>query len=99
MAVIRNIRGGTVGLNEEDRLMIARLLVKAGYAVKIGYRTIPGNAKTLFEGLLKLVRSLALQIGRSTDCGFWDILRRTLNGKSKRRLMLPTRRCLSCTTR
>jgi endonuclease YncB( thermonuclease family) len=45
MAVIRNIRGGTVGLNEEDRLMIARLLVKAGYAVKIGYRTIPGNAK------------------------------------------------------
>ena len=25
--------------------MIARLLVKAGYAVKIGYRTIPGNAK------------------------------------------------------
>lgn len=45
MAIIRNVRGGTVGLNEEDRLMIARLLVKAGYAVKIGYRTIPGNAK------------------------------------------------------
>ena len=44
MAIIRNVRGGTVGLNE-DRLMIARLLVKAGYAVKIGYRTIPGNAK------------------------------------------------------
>lgn len=45
MAIIRNVRGGTVGLNEEDRLMIARLLVKAGYSVKIGYRTIPGNAK------------------------------------------------------
>lgn len=45
MAIIRNVRGGTVGLNEEDRLMIARLLVKAGYTVKIGYRTIPGNAK------------------------------------------------------
>ena len=45
MAVIRNIRGGTVGLNEEDRLMIARLLVNAGYNVNIGYRTIPGNAK------------------------------------------------------
>ena len=61
------------------------------------------SCKTLFEGLLKLVRSPVLQIGRSpvlqigrsTDCGFWDILRRTLNGKSKRRLMLPTRRCLS----
>ncbi len=45
MAIIHNVRGGTVGLNEEDRLMIARLLVKAGYSVKIGYRTIPGNAK------------------------------------------------------
>ena len=38
MAIIHNVRGGTVGLNEEERLMIARLLVKAGY-------TIPGNAK------------------------------------------------------
>ncbi len=45
MSIIRNVRGGTVGLNEEERLMIARLLVKAGYTVKIGYRTIPGNAK------------------------------------------------------
>lgn len=31
MAIIHNVRGGTVGLNEEERLMIARLLVKAGY--------------------------------------------------------------------
>ena len=45
MAIIHNVRGGTAGLNEEDRLMIARLLVKAGYTVKIGYRMIPGNAK------------------------------------------------------
>ena len=39
MAVIRSIRGGTAGLNEENRLQIARLLIKAGYSV------IPGNAK------------------------------------------------------
>lgn len=31
MAVIRSIRGGTAGLNEEERLTIARLLIKAGY--------------------------------------------------------------------
>ena len=34
MAAIRSIRGGTAGLNEEDRLQIARLLIKAGYSVK-----------------------------------------------------------------
>ena len=45
MAVIRSIRGGTAGLNEEDRLTIARLLIKAGYSVRIGYREIPGNTK------------------------------------------------------
>ena len=45
MAVIRSIRGGTAGLNEEDRLQIARLLIKAGYSVRIGYQVIPGNAK------------------------------------------------------
>lgn len=45
MAVIRSIRGGSAGLNEEDRLKIANLLVKAGYSVKIGYREIPGNTK------------------------------------------------------
>ena len=31
--------------NEEDRLQIARLLIKAGYSVRIGYQVIPGNAK------------------------------------------------------
>ena len=40
MAVIRSIRGGTAGLNEENRLQI-----KAGYSVRIGYQVIPGNAK------------------------------------------------------
>ncbi len=39
MAVIRSIRGGSAGLNEEDRLMLAGLLVKAGY------QSVPGNAK------------------------------------------------------
>ena len=45
MAVIRSIRGGIAGLNEEDRLTLAGLLVKAGYRVQIGYRVVPGNTK------------------------------------------------------
>ncbi len=45
MAVIRSIRGGSAGLNEEDRLTLAGLLVKAGYRVQIGYRVVPGNVK------------------------------------------------------
>lgn len=45
MAIIRNIRGGTAGLNEEDRLSIAKLLIKAGYSVRIGHQVIPGNTK------------------------------------------------------
>ena len=45
MAAIKSVRGGTAGLNEEDRLQIARLLIKAGYSVRIGYQVIPGNAK------------------------------------------------------
>ena len=45
MAVIRSIRGGSAGLNEEYRLALAGLLIKAGYAVRIGHREIPGNAK------------------------------------------------------
>lgn len=45
MAVIRSIRGGSAGLNEEDRLALAGLLIKAGCAVRIGHREIPGNAK------------------------------------------------------
>lgn len=45
MAIIKSIRGGSAGLNEDDRLAIAKLLIKAGYTVKIGYRVIPGNTK------------------------------------------------------
>ena len=45
MPIIRSIRGGTAGLNEDDRLAIAKFLIKAGYAVRIGYRLIPGNTK------------------------------------------------------
>ena len=35
MAVIRNVRGGSAKWNEDDRLQLANLLVKAGYRVKI----------------------------------------------------------------
>lgn len=40
---IRSIRKGSVQWNEEDRLAIATLLIKAGYSVKIGRQTIPGQ--------------------------------------------------------
>lgn len=45
MAVIRNIRGGSAKWNEDDRLTLANLLVKAGYKVNIDYRLIEGDAK------------------------------------------------------
>lgn len=45
MAVIRNVRGGTVGWNEEDRLSLANILIKAGYTVRIDHRLIPGEVK------------------------------------------------------
>ena len=41
--VIRNVRNGSVKLNEEDRLQMGMLLLKAGYKVKIDYRTVPGE--------------------------------------------------------
>ena len=49
--IIRSIRKGNVQWNEEDRLQIGTLLLKAGYAVHIGRQAIPGqsdkqNAKT-----------------------------------------------------
>lgn len=43
--VIKNIRKGSARWNEEDRLQIAALLIKAGYTVKIDYLPIPGDAK------------------------------------------------------
>lgn len=45
MAVIRNVRGGTVGWNEEDRLALAKILIKAGYNVRISHQLIPGETK------------------------------------------------------
>lgn len=45
MAIIRSIRGGSAGLNEEDRLTIAKLLLKAGYTVRILHRDAPWNTK------------------------------------------------------
>lgn len=43
MPEIRSIRKGSAKMNEEDRLQLATLLVKAGYTVKIDYRTVPGD--------------------------------------------------------
>lgn len=40
--IIRSIRKGSAQWNEEDRLQIATLLVKAGYSVRIGRQTVPG---------------------------------------------------------
>ena len=47
--VIKNVRGGSVKWNEEDRLQLATLLVKAGYTVKIEYRPVPGDARNRKE--------------------------------------------------
>lgn len=41
--IIRSIRKGSAQWNEEDRLQIATLLVKAGYSVRIGRPTDPGQ--------------------------------------------------------
>ena len=52
MAVIRNIRGGSAMWNDEDRLQLATLLVKAGYRVKIDYQPVPGDAKNRKEHVI-----------------------------------------------
>ena len=41
--VIRSIRKGSAQWNEEDRLKIATLLLKAGYSVRIGRQQIPDS--------------------------------------------------------
>lgn len=43
--IIRSIRGGSAGLNEEDRLQLANLLIKAGYTVRLRHQVVPNNAK------------------------------------------------------
>lgn len=43
--IIRSIRKGSVQWNEEDRLQLATLLVKCGYAVKLSNRVVPGKTE------------------------------------------------------
>lgn len=47
--VIRSIRKGSAQWNEEDRLKIETLLLKAGYSVRIGRQQIEssGNKKQM----------------------------------------------------
>ena len=52
MGEIRRIRKGSVKLNEEDRLKIGELLLKAGYTVKIDYQPIPGSTKNQKEHVI-----------------------------------------------
>lgn len=40
---VRSIRKGSVQWNEEDRLQLATLLIKCGYAAKITHRVVPGQ--------------------------------------------------------
>lgn len=42
--IIRNIRKGSVQWNEEDRLKMAEILLKAGYVVRIKRQNIPAEA-------------------------------------------------------
>ncbi|NSE39942.1 siphovirus Gp157 family protein [Dorea longicatena] len=105
--LIRELNGVTSVINEEIERLKARKDVISNnadrvkkYLEKAMIDTGKRKFKTALFGFnIQLVRLPVLQIGRSTGCGFLDILRRILSGKSKRRLMLPTRRCLSCTTR
>ncbi len=43
MLKIRSVRGGSARMNEEDRIQLASLLIKAGYNVRIGYGDVPGK--------------------------------------------------------
>ena len=49
MGAIRNVRVGSAKWNEEDRLEIARLLIKAGYKVKIDYQSVSNDTKNRKE--------------------------------------------------
>lgn len=44
--VIRSIRKGSVQWNEEDRLKVATLLLKAGYSVRIGRIVTDAGSKS-----------------------------------------------------
>lgn len=41
--IIRSIRKGSAQWNEEDRINLATILFKCGYAVRIENRVIPGQ--------------------------------------------------------
>ena len=43
--LIRSIRKGSAQWNEEDRLNLAALLIKCGYAARISYRLCPGQTE------------------------------------------------------
>lgn len=43
-SVIRSIRKGTAQWDEDDRLKIATLLIKAGYAVRLKRQPVPGSS-------------------------------------------------------
>ena len=58
--IIRSIRKGSAQWNEEDRLQIATLLVKAGYSVRIGRQTVPGRRKRKTDR-----QNIPLSIGRN----------------------------------
>ncbi len=43
-SVIRSIRKGAAQWDEDDRLKIATLLIKAGYAVRLKRQPVPGSS-------------------------------------------------------
>lgn len=43
-SVIRSIRKGTAQWDEDDRLKIATLLIKAGYVVRLKRQPVPGGS-------------------------------------------------------
>ena len=50
MAVTQRIKPQRYGtMNEEDRLTLARLLVKAGYSVQIVREQVPGKKTTVIS--------------------------------------------------
>lgn len=50
MAVTQRIKPQRYGtMNEEDRLTLARLLVKAGYSVQIVREQVPGKKMTVIS--------------------------------------------------
>lgn len=51
--IIRCIRSGSAKWNEEDRLQLANLLIKAGYTVRVGYQSVPGDAKNRKEYIVE----------------------------------------------